>query len=115
MSTGNKHGAVLSIELDAVPSSGRSMVCASLVCQPGGRPMHSFSGLFTDAEIAARLPGWMAELRAEAELGRVETLDEERQRLAGSSSGSCCTVISSLNATCTSLSPDGSGPRSLVR
>ena len=93
MSANNyKAAAVISIELDAIPSAGKSMVCATLVLQPGARPMHSFSGAFTDAQIVSRLPEWLAELRAEVALGRFESLAEERARLAAqSSSGNGCT------------------------
>lgn len=105
MSANNyKAAAVISIELDAIPSAGKSMVCATLVFQPGARPMHSFSGAFTDAQIVSRLPEWLAELRAEVALGRFESLAEERARLAAQSSpGNGCTDMTSLNATCTSL------------
>lgn len=79
MSANNyKAAAVISIELDAIPSAGKSMVCATLVFQPGARPMHSFSGAFSDAQIVSRLPEWLAELRAEVALGRFESLAEER-------------------------------------
>lgn len=111
-----KPAATITIEIDVLAPVGKSVVSGTLVCQPGGRPMYSFSGGFTDAEIATLLPEWMAELRAEAALGRFETLAEQKARLAGqASSGECSTDTTSLNSTCTSLSPDGSGPRSLVR
>lgn len=77
--------------------------------------LRSFSCLATDAVLFARLPEWLAELRAEAALGRLETLTDQQDRLAGYWSGSAETEIISLNSTCTSRLPDGSGPRSLTR
>lgn len=74
----------------------------------------SFSCLVGDAGLLRLLPEWLAELRAEAELGRVETLIDQRERLDGSSVGAATTEITSLNSTCTSLGPD-TGPRSLIR
>lgn len=45
---------------------------------------HAFTGyLHTDAEVHKRISAWLAELRAEAALGRNETQDEAQDRLAG--------------------------------
>ena len=46
---------------------------------PFGR---AFTGYFrTDAEVQQHLCAWLAELRAEAALGRNETMEEERARV----------------------------------
>lgn len=43
---------------------------------------HAFTGLFhTDAEVQLHMGAWLAELRAEAALGRNETMEEERARV----------------------------------
>lgn len=43
---------------------------------------HAFTGYFrTDADVQKHLGAWLAELRAEAALGRNETLEEERARV----------------------------------
>lgn len=101
--TTRKPNAMLTLGIDQL--DGQTVV-AGYLCSP--HPPYeqrlSFRGSFTDAEIATRLPEWMAELRAEAALGRFESLDEQRARLAGqASSGKSCTDITSLNSTCTSL------------
>lgn len=45
---------------------------------------HAFTGYFrTDAEVRQHIDAWLAELRAEAALGRNETMDESAARLAG--------------------------------
>ena len=45
---------------------------------------HSFTGYFhTDAEVQKRMGAWLAKLRAEAALGRNETIEEARACLAG--------------------------------
>jgi len=43
---------------------------------------HAFTGYFrTDAEMQQHLCAWLAELRAEAALGRNETMEEDRARV----------------------------------
>ena len=43
---------------------------------------HAFTGYFrTDADVCKHMAAWLAELRAEAALGRNETMEEERARV----------------------------------
>lgn len=43
---------------------------------------HAFTACFrTDAEVQKHLGAWLAELRAEAAMGRNETLEEQRARV----------------------------------
>lgn len=46
--------------------------------------VRSFTRHADDGTVLARLPAWLAELRAEAELGRLETQEEQAARLAAS-------------------------------
>lgn len=46
--------------------------------------VRSFTCLADDDTVLARLPEWLAELRAEAELERLETQEEQDARLAAS-------------------------------
>ena len=86
-----KPNAMLKISIDCI--GGKTAVAGYLIGpHPPYEQMLSFMGAFTDAEIATRLPEWMAELRAEAALGRFESLAEQQARLAAqASSGECCT------------------------
>lgn len=106
--------AFITMEIDAM--LGRTLVTGYLRRHAAPEDtLRSFSVLIDDANLIRRLPEWLAELRAEAELGRGESLDEQQVRLTGySSSGSAATEITSLNSTCTSLGPV-TGPRSLIR
>lgn len=112
--TNRKADAFILLELDAL--GNRTMATAYLRAHTDPDVQHrSFSCLVNDASLMRRLPEWLAELRAEARLGRPETLAEQQSRVAGySSSGSAATEITSLNSTCTSLGP-ATGPRSLIR
>lgn len=109
-----KADAFITLAIDV--QAGRTMVTG--VLYSGVSPdeqIRSFTCLADDAQLMRRLPQWLAELRAEASLGRVETQAEQRARLAAySSCGSATTEITSLNSTCTSLGPS-TGPRSLTR
>ena len=109
-----KADAFITLAIDV--QAGRTMVAG--VLYSGVNPdeqIRSFTCLADDAELMRRLPEWLAELRAEATLGRFETQAEQQARVAGYlQSGSAATEITSLNSTCTSLGPS-TGPRSLTR
>lgn len=110
----SKADAFIALEVDVM--AGKTLVTGYLRrhTDPEVR-VRSFSCLIADAELLTRLPEWLAELRSEAQLGRVETLIEQQNRLASYSAfGSTATEITSLNSTCTSLGPVA-GPRSLIR
>lgn len=76
--------------------------------------VRSFSCLIADADLLARLPEWLAEMRAEALLGGPESIAERDARIGNQSSCSGGTESASLNSICTSLGP-ATGPRSFTR
>lgn len=101
--TDRKPGFLITMGVDFLP--GKVSVDGYL-CEPCPpyRQVKSFSCLINEADLPKRLPELFDELRAEAALGRFESLAEQQARLAGqASSGECCTDITSLNSTCTSL------------
>lgn len=108
-----KADAFITMAIDA--QVGRTMVTGYLRSHSNpGVQIRSFSSFVNEVDLVRRLPEWLAELRAEAQLGRVESLAEQQARLGGySSCGSAATEITSLNSTCTSRGP-AAGPRSLI-
>ena len=103
VSADRKSGVLLTLGIDQI--DGKTSV-AGFLCKPipPYEQVRSFHCLVDDAELVKRLPEWLAELRAEAALGRFESLAEQQARLAAqASSGNGCTDMTSLNATCTSL------------
>lgn len=111
--TDRKADAFLTMQIDAL--GGKTLVTGYLRPRDDpGRRMQSFSCLATDAQLLARLPEWLAELRAEAQLGCFESMAQEAARLSAQSSGSATTEKTSLNSICTSRGPV-SGPRSFTR
>ena len=108
-----KADAFITLDVDVL--EGRTMVTAFL--RDPAKPdvlRQSSQCLRNDAQLMQYLPRVLAEIRAEAALGRFETPAEQKARLAGySSSGSATTETTSLNATCTSLGPS-TGPLSFI-
>ncbi len=87
----------ISVSIAAHPAKADARLLISL-SELGGwnvRAVHSFGGAFighfyTDAEVQKHVGDWLAELRAEAALGRHETQEESAARLAQSGRGVRC-------------------------
>jgi len=92
-----KPRAFISLAVDHF--DGRVMATAFLYnAEKSDKPIPSFACLaIDDADLIKRLPEWLAALRAEAKLGRCESLQETADRLAGYSSG--CTTAETTSLT----------------
>ena len=82
----NKADAFITLAVDVMASKTLVTGYLRLHADPEIQ-VPSFSCLLDDAGLLKRLPEWLAELRAECVLGRVETLAEQQARLAAQALG----------------------------